>query len=770
MLLYLNMDKVFFTLEIDKILLLLTNKIKSLSGKKIISNIQVLPNKEKLVYEYNKLAEMINVVRIYRDLPLSSNILVKETFEIAKKGSYLDEISLNELKNEVYLTFEIIKFFNKVDIDIPNLKQIISKLKFIESIYVRINRTISNENKVLDSASKKLKELRDKINRLDKEIRSQINSLSSKYKDIMKSENYVIRDGRFVLPISTSLKASIEGVIHDVSDSGQTTFIEPTSIVNLENEKHLTSLLERDEVNRILKELTNECLKYEDDLINNNRIIGQLDFLEAKAKFSLEFNCNIPEISNKQEIKLLGARHPLLNQDNVVPNDFILDEEHPMMLISGPNAGGKTIALKTVATLIYMSKLGLPLLIEEGSKIGFFKKIYIDIGDNQSIESNLSTFSAHISTISVILKYISSRDLVVIDELGNGTDPKEGDALSVAIVKYLLSKKCISLISSHYPLLKKYGLSNNKIVNASFVFNEDKMEPTFKMLFGVSGKSYAFLIGQKFGLPFDVIKEAKNIYTKNYQSKVDVKIDYLDNKERELIRKENELNLRLKKASDLSKSLDEKETALKEKELNLKNKKIEELDNIIDNKIDEINDIYNDFLENKEKGIKEIETKLNALSLREKTDEVLNIGDFVEVKALGASGQITRINGNKISFTSDGGFSLNTTKDHVVKIPTPKEKLHQSRNIDQEIAHDKIVSTSLNLIGLHIDEAVPILEKYIDDCVIKKYKEVRIIHGYGTGQLKRAIHESLRHNVNVKSFELGGDYDGGTGSTIVYLK
>lgn len=764
------MNNPFYTLEIDKILNLLEEQVHTLSGKKLIENMQFLPDKDRLILEYKKLDEVMAISRLYQDIPLNSHILLKETFDKAKKGSYLDEIDLNEIKNEVYLTFEIIKFFNKVTINYPNVKLLVSKLKFIESIYVKIARTINSENKVVDNASKKLAELRNKIAYLDREIRSQINSLSNKNKEIMVGENYVLRDGRYVLPISTSLKASIEGVIHDVSDSGQTTFIEPTIIVNLENEKHLTMILERDEVNRILKDLTNECLKYENQLILNNKIIGQLDLLQAKAKFAKILNCVIPEISDKQEIKLVGARHPLINQDVVVANDFILDEEHPLMLISGPNAGGKTVALKTVATLTYMSKLALPLPVNEGSKLGFFRKIYVDIGDNQSIEGNLSTFSAHISDISVILKCITSKDLVVIDELCNGTDPKEGDALSVSIVKYLLLKKPISLISSHYPLLKKYGLSNSKIVNASFIFNEDKMEPTFKMLLGVSGKSYAFLISQKFGLPFDIIKEAKNIYKKNYQSKIDIKIDALDSKERELIRKEEELLIKIEKNKNRESTLNEKEKALKEKEENLKNKKIDELDAVIDEKLTEMNEIYQEFLSNKEKGIKEKEQKLIELSLLEKETEPLNIGDFVEVKALGTSGKITRIKGNKITFTSDGGFTFNTTRENVIKIDAPKEKLKRTRNIDNELANEKMVSQSLNLIGLHIDEAIPILEKYIDDCVLKRFNEVRIIHGYGTGQLKRAVHESLKRNKNVKSFELGGDYDGGTGSTLVYLR
>ena len=254
--------------------------------------------------------------------------------------------------------------------------------------------------------------------------------------------------------------------------------------------------------------------------------------LVTNEKEIKEIKATIPILSNKQEICFYNARHPLLTLDKVIGNNFILNEEHPLMLISGPNAGGKTVALKTVATLTYMVKLGIAIPVDENSKVGYFNRIFIDIGDNQSIENNLSTFSAQVNDLAVILKLISSRDLVVLDEICNGTDPKEGDSLAIAIVRYLLSKKCIALVTSHYPLLKKYGLSNQKVVNASFIFDQEKLEPTFKMTFGISGKSFGFSIANKFGIEETIVNDAKKIYEENYLSDEDRKIEVLEEKER----------------------------------------------------------------------------------------------------------------------------------------------------------------------------------------------------------------------------------------------
>ena len=763
------MDKGYKRLEIDKVLDILKSYIKTKIGLKTIEEVKLFNDVLSVKNEYKNVDEIIKIIDSSKDLPLYSEVIFQDFIKKAKSGSYLDAEALNQLKNEIITCKDLLNYFQKITIDYPNVKKIISSLRFNDYLYNRISSTISNENTVLDTASSLLKQTRSKINSINKEIRKTIGNCVATYKEILIGDSYTIKDGRFVLPVNTSNKASLTGIVHGVSDSGQTTFIEPSLIVNLENEKYLLQLKEREEVNRILKELTNDCLRFEKELSLNNKIIGVLDVLSAKAKFSKVYRCSIPTISEKQSLNLINARHPLLDQNVVVPNTFVFSQDKPIMLISGPNAGGKTVALKTVGTLCYMAKLGIPLPCDEGSSVCIFRKIFVDIGDNQSIESNLSTFSAHISDVSVIFQYITSKDLVIIDELCNGTDPKEGDSLSVAIVKFLLQKKCFAMISSHYPLLKKFGLTSPNITNASYIFDEKRIEPTFKMMLGVSGKSYAFLISKKFGLPQEIINEGRSIYKSAYSSKIDFKIETLDNKEQEISKKNLEIADKLKKLKDFERELEEKDKELAKKEIALKNKKISDFDEVIDEKLREINDIIEDFKENKIDQ-KQAEKLILSKAIKEKNIDEIRIGDFVLNKQLNLKGNVKNIKGNKITVDSIDGFTFTADKDSLELIDEPAAKKVSSKNIDKEIFSSKQVSNTLNLIGYHIDEAIEELDRYLDDCLLKQFKEVRIIHGYGTGQLRNAIHVHLKKLSFVKSFQLGGEYENGTGVTVVSLK
>lgn len=450
------MNSVRQILEIDKILSKISWFIKTKKGQNILEKLDVFPNEELCKTELKKTYDLGIIINKLGDLPICSHIDVLEEINKAKKGTVLDEETFNLIKEELLSIKDVIKYIHKIEEKPESLLEEFNGLVFDDQLHDKIVRVITSENKVANNASPKLNDLRNKIEKTEREIKQTITKLLGVYKDQVNGDNFVLRDGVYVLPVSTSYKAGVDGIIHDISDSGQTTFIEPSAIVNLENKKHVYEIEEREEVTRILKELTYLVLSKENILIKNNSIIGYLDFLNAKIKFEKSIDGTIPIILKNQEIHLIQARHPLLGE-NVVANDFDLSGDKTLMLISGPNAGGKTIALKTVATLAYMTKLGLPIPASEGSGVSFFRKIYVDIGDGQSIENNLSTFSAHISVLSVLLNYISSRDLVIIDELGNGTDPKEGEALSMAIVEYLIERKCISLITSHYPLLKEYG-------------------------------------------------------------------------------------------------------------------------------------------------------------------------------------------------------------------------------------------------------------------------------------------------------------------------
>ena len=765
------MNSVRQILEIDKVLEKIYRYIKTPRGRSILENLDVYDDKDKCKEELAKLSEIISIINKFNDLPINNHINIEDEIKNAKKGSILDERKLNDVKDVILSTKEIIKFYNKIVEKPTLLSNDFSKLKFNESLYTKINNVITVDNTVSDNASPKLSKIRKDLYRSERDLKTTINKLLIKNKDLLSGDNYVLRDGVFVLPVNSSFKASVSGLVLDISDSGQTTFIEPLEIVSLENNRHVLEIQEKEEVNRILKELTNLVIKDENILITNDKIIGYLDFLSSKAHFCKEISGVVPILFDKQEVKLYVARHPLLDANNVVANDFVFGGDKTMMLISGPNAGGKTIALKTVAILSYMTKMGLPISAGENSGVGFFRKIYVDIGDSQSIENNLSTFSAHISILSVLLKYISSKDLVIIDELGNGTDPKEGEALSMAVAKFLLDRKCLTMITSHYNLLKQFGLTNPNVTSVSFIFNEEKIEPTFRIIYDVTGKSYGFKIARKYGLNDTVVSDAEKIYEQNYIDDNDRKLQILEDKERYIHEKNEQLNKRKRELDQLNSELIKKNDVLKLKEEKLKEKKIDDFDEYMNSKIDEIDDIVEEFKTSNKTKSKEYIDRINSLSLTKKVDEKLNVGDYVRIKSLDMEGKITRLDGKRLTVVTHDGLSLNTDKDKCEKIAIPVTYKPKVGNIDQNILGKKTIPLSINLIGYHIDEGLSALDKYLSDCYARGYKSVKIIHGYGSGQLRQAIHTHLKKFDIVKSFRLGDETDGGAGATtIVTLK
>jgi len=764
------MNSVRQILEIDKILEQVKHYIKTPYGRELILSLDVYNEKSDCEKELNKLSEMITIIERYNDLPINNHIDIKQLIDNAYKGSIIDERSFNDIKEVILSSKELIKYYAKIEEKPLLLNEYFTKIKFDEKLYNEITRIITIDNTVSDNASPALSSIRRNLEKADREIHSIINKLMISYKDQVSGDNYVMRNGVYVLPISTSLKNSVDGIVHDISDSGQTTFIEPLEIVNLENNKHVYEIQEKEEVTRILRELTNKVMNDADLLITNDRVIGYLDFVSSKVHYCFEIEGTVPELSNQQEVKLNLARHPLLDKKNVVSNDFILGKDKTLMLISGPNAGGKTIALKTVATIAYMAKLALPIPAEKGSAIGFFRKIYVDIGDSQSIENNLSTFSAHMSILSVLLKYISSKDLVIIDELGNGTDPKEGEALSMAVVEYLLNRKCLTLITSHYTLLKQFGLTNKNVLSASFIFNEEKIEPTFRIIYDVTGKSYGFSIAKKYGLNDSIVDRAKKIFEENYIDDEDRKLEMIEDKERALHEKVIALEQRKKELDSANTELNKKKKQLEEKEKNLKEKKIEDFDDYMEKKIDEIDEIVEEFKRSDKKSEKAFISRINKMTLNKKVEEPLNINDYVLIKGLGIEGKIVRIAQKKISIVTRDGFSMNASIDQCEKIDGPSNYKRKTSNIDAQIMNKKTLSSSLNLIGYHVDEAIFALDKYLSDCYGRGLHVVKVIHGYGSGQLRMGIHSHLKTVSYVESFRLGSDIDGGTGSTIITLK
>lgn len=762
------MDKAYKILEIDEIRKKIDKYIKTYKGRYLLNNLEASKDFDIVNASLNKLKEFDEYTIKFGDLPIYSTLDLFSLLFKVKKGDILNEDDLVKIKEEIENIIDLNKFFFKNKFEFNYLMPLIKDFFAPNDFYNLINNIITKDGTIKDDASKKLYEIKNKKYHLNSDLHKQISQSLNKYNEYLSQSNFTLKGGSYCLAISSSYKTFVKGMVKDISDSGLTTFITPFEVVDIENEIHVIELEESLEISRILRDLTIKFLSLEDIFKKNNNAIGELDLLTAKIKYKEEVNANIILPTKGKIIKLLDAKHPLIDKKVVVGNDFIMDKDHIQMIISGPNAGGKTIALKTVAILSYLEKMALPINCSKDSEISIFNHIYIDIGDNQSIESNLSTFSAHISNLSVIFKYLTSKDLVVIDEIGNGTDPKEGESLAIAVAKYLLNKECFSLITSHYDGVKKFGLSNENIINASFIFNEKKIQSTFKLMFGIGGKSYGFLIAKKYGFDSSIISDAINIYNKNYLTKEEVRIRKIENKEISLKNLESELSdlkIKLKNKDD---ELKNKEIELKAKEEKLKNKKLDELDEYLDKKYDEINEIYDEFLVNKNK--KETEKKLDQVIEEDKNDEMINIGDYVYIKSLDSRGKVINKSKNKLEVYLNNGLKIKIEENKASKTIADSNKIRTTKNVDDMVFNIKNVPSSLNLIGYHIDEGIETLGKYLDDCSIRHLHEVKVIHGFGSGKLREAIHQYLAKSIYVDSFRLGSELDGGNGVTIIKLK
>ena len=762
------MKNVEDVLEIKKIKDELLSYSKTCVGKKRIETLTPSNDFEYVQKELNRLNEFMKMSHLFGELPVYSELDMEEEIKKGLKGDIFDEAKLNLIKTDIQNTVDLIKFSIWADGEWKYLPSLFVGLKANEDLFNLISLTVNANNEIKDNASKDLARIREELSKMKKSIYTTLSSLMAHHKDRVAGDNFVMRNGHYAIPVSTSQKAGVEGIVQDVSDSGQTTFILPKEILELENKITILQLEEREEINRILRQLTKKVLEDDTQLIKNNKIIGELDFIQAKAKYAHSIEANIPSLTKERCFKLYNARHPLISKDICVPNDFILGGDKRLMLISGPNAGGKTVSLKTVAICAYMTKMGLAIPASADSEIYLFNKIYTEIGDSQSIESNLSTFSAHISSFAEVFKSITSNDLVIIDEICNGTDPKEGDALAIAIVKALLKTNALSLVTSHYDGLKKYGLTNNEILNASFLFNKQDITPTFKILLGASGKSYGFLISKKYGLDDSIISDARKIYENSFETEDDKKRRSINEKERYLLQKEQKLKERQDALNTEHQKNIAYEKELKNKEMELKNAKIDKFDAFLEDKYNEISEIYNEFL--RDKNALKAQEKLEKINVKKKRNENIEVGTYVEIKNLGIVGKVTSVQGTKITIRSNDGFTLNTTKDKCEVKEPPRPKAQPRSNVDDAILKGKNISMELNLIGKRVDEAIAELDKYLDDCILRGYKEVKVIHGYGTGRLRIAIHDFLKGKKNIKEFRLGGEFDGGSGSTLIKFK
>ena len=764
------MQDIYLTFEFEKIKESISEFAKTENGKAFVDALSFITDKEEVELRKNELSEMMSLISRFSYLPITNSADMVRIIEMAKKTALLSPHDLNMVREDILTGRKLVVYFNRVDASYPILKGIIANFSDLDSLESEIKRVITPSLTINDRATPELYEIRSKLKRLESSLNSKVASISMNYSSYLSDSNVTIRDGHFVLPVKTVYKSKVLGIVYDVSDSGNTTFIEPLEIVQINNDIATLKVEENVEIRKILKSLTNLVLLQEGEVRRNNEIIAQIDFISAKAIYALDEDMCIAKTSKEQEIHLYHARHPLIDKKKVVSNDYHLDKDKRIVVISGPNAGGKTVSIKVVGLLTLMNQSGLAIPVKEAT-LGIFNHIYIDIGDNQSLSDNLSTFSAHMKQIAEIMDLVKEKDLVLLDELGTGTDPKGGEAIALACIKYLEAKRPLSLISSHFTSVKEYAFLSENLENSSLLFDEENLSPTYIYKYAVPGKSYGIEVASRYGLKKEIITEAKNILANNSDSSTSELLNILQKKVEENEKLSRELELEKNQLEKEKKVLENEKERLKTQRENLREEAKAEKDQIIKEAEEKIEEIIDSILRKDVKQHEINEARKELENLKEDVEvitynEEIKVGDYVSIPSMHIEGRVERIKGKKVHIISNDGISYDVNMDRLHKVEPPKENKVKNKSNNYEDRIDTRIGLELNIIGMRRDEAKTALIDYIDKCIIKRFKQVRIIHGFGNGILRKMVHEYLSTLKNV-TFRLGDINEGGSGATVV---
>lgn len=781
--------KVLKTLEFYKIINMLLNRSQSVIGKKTIKNSEISSNLIEVQRLLDETDEAYRFIIKHR-LPGISNIDdLEEDFKLLEIGQYFSPKNLLE----VWKLLNTSRFLKNIiseeeSSEFKNIFELINSLNIATQLEKDIEMSIISENEISDDASSDLKRIRRMIKSKNDLIRDKLNQLIST-SDKLMDNLYTLRDGRYVVPVRSEFKNSFKGIVHDQSASGQTVFIEPMFVVDLNNDLKKLEIDEEKEIERILIEFSKRIFEILPELVSNLNIIANIDFIFSRGKLAYDMEAIKPIINNRGIISLKSARHPLIDKDRVVPIDISLGNSFNTLVITGPNTGGKTVTLKTVGILTLMTQYGLMIPCADNSEVAVFDELFADIGDEQSIEQSLSTFSSHMKNIIEIIKNAKENSLILFDELGSGTDPEEGSGLSISILNYFLGRNIRTIATTHYSQLKMYAMSTENVQNAAMEFDVEKLEPTYKLIIGISGKSNAFDISKKLGLDESFIVNAKKFISNNELS-FDKLVSNVDNRRKEY----EELIIEQREILNFNKKIKEEYEEKLEKFNKQKEKKIRKLEEYIENSIYETEKFCKETINHINKArSKEQSTKLKKISeeILKKMDKInhskmikkenesntlkepLILGEEVKVLSLNENGYIQTLpdkNGNlqvKI-----GILKVNANISDIIRIEkiidNTKEKASYSKVTF--IKSDKMYNNKIDVRGYNTEDAIYEIDKFLDDSFIANLNEVTIVHGKGTGVLRNNISDFLKKHKLVKSFSFAKFNEGGDGATIVKLK
>ena len=792
-------EKVLHTLEYNKILDQLTEYAFSADARSRCQKLRPITDRAQIEQLQQQTSDALSRLFKYGSLSFSGVTDIRDSLKRLDIGGALSAIELLRVCSLLESAKRAKAFArSQEDNDQPDdsLTGLFAGIEPLTPLCDEIRRCILSEDEIADDASSTLHSIRRSMRGMNDKIRAQMNSMISNTttRSYLQDTVITMRDGRYCLPVKAEAKSLVPGMIHDQSSTGSTLFIEPMAVVNLNNEYKELQLREQEEIEVILAGLSNLTASYATQLLADYELLTELDFIFARAAFAQTYNGVAPLFNDDGRIHIRKGRHPLLDPKKVVPIDVRLGEDFRLLIVTGPNTGGKTVSLKTVGLLTLMGQSGLHIPASERSELGIFDEVFADIGDEQSIEQSLSTFSSHMVNIIRILEQVNDRSLVLFDELCAGTDPTEGAALAISILSKLHLYGARIMATTHYSELKVYALSTPGVENACCEFDVATLSPTYRLLIGIPGKSNAFAISEKLGLPTDLITDAKGRISKSEGDFEDLIAD-LEKSRSTIEREQLEINQYKAEIESLKEKLEQKQERLDSSRDKILREANEQAYNILKEAKDVADETIRNFNKYGKAGAPVSEMEKERTRLRGKMDKAaqkmseqkkasvpnhnvpkkLRIGDSVKVISMNLKGTVHSLPNAKGDLYVQMGIlrSLVNVNDLILleEDAAPGTKKFQKTSAGKiKMSKSASVSTEINLIGKTTDEAIPLLDKYLDDAYLAHLPSVRIVHGKGTGALRNAVQAHLKRLKYVKSFHLGEFGEGDAGVTIAEFK
>lgn len=793
------MNKYLRTLELDKILAMLAEHTSNEETRRMALAVRPYDDLQTIRNECRKVSQALSLSVQFGTPPFSTFKDVSTSAARAKSGAVISLRDLMDIAAMLRQIKGLADWYSHCENVETDLDYLFSRLSPNDWLLEKLERSIISDTEISDAASPELAAIRRKINRAEIQLRETLDKMikNKTTQQYLQESSVTIRDGRFVLPVKSEYRGQVSGLIHDTSATGQTIFIEPMAIVEANNDIRLLEGKEQEEIERIIAELCRDCGDYADILCENYKICTELNLYFAKSNLAARLNCTLPEINDDGRVHLKKARHPLIDKNKAVPIDLSLGEDYQALIITGPNTGGKTVALKTLGLLSAMTMCGLLIPVSDGSSITIFSHILADIGDSQSIEQNLSTFSSHTNKVIEIINTADERSLVLLDELGSGTDPVEGAALAVAVIKRLMDNGARIMVTTHYQELKVFAINSPDVENASCEFDIETLRPTYRLIVGSPGKSNAFAISESLGMPSDIIAEAKTLVS-DANTQLEEVIGKLEETRLELERQKDDI-VRLKRQAQ------EHEEAVRKEREELEKAKSAELEKarmramtIIEQTKAESNELLDELEKlRKEKEKKNFSENVSGMKSRTKqsfnkmydtanpvdnrdpnADYVLprklRRGDTVYVVDLQRKGIVSgEPDGSDFVFVQMGVMK---TKMNIsrLRLEEPEKVEFRNKSVKKVgrvgVKAERRGKMELDIRGCACDDGVYQLDSFIDRAVMSNISTVTIIHGKGTGLLRSAVHQRLKSHPSVKTFRLGLFGEGEDGVTIAELK